>query len=344
MSPLFQEQPPEPAPGMGGTPSLPDLGTTAPVTPAAPAAPVAPTPAPTAAPTAEPAQPVEAPLTRETLIQMAGSDGQPISVPLGQLADLHRSITPDKLTQYQQIEKALQGDTEATRALMEGLLPKPEEKTPEAEVLSSLQKRVDDLASLVEGRIGPGLAGMQTQTEMTHLAEYLKINAASYPFLSRNPQGATMVHGQLRQLQGQIQKQYQTDLSTLPQDAQLKILQKAFTDCEMGLKNLVGLYHPAAQPAAPGSNIQSVNDQTGALGEPSRLGRWPLDDRGVPIISQPVKAQTPTVRDALAPLPATPVNQVPMGGPANVETAQPQGPMTSEALAARIRARTQSAV
>lgn len=347
--PVFQEQVPEPAPGGGG---IPAVGDAVPVTPApaaspAPAVPIVPATSTPAVPAASP-EPVQ--LTRDMNIQMVGEDGTPKQVLLGDMADLYRRMSPEKLAQFDQVQKVLAGDPEATRSLFESQFPKSEPLTPEAETLATLQKTVEELKAQVDGRLGPGLQGMQTQNELKGLSEYLRANGAAFPFLARNPQGANMVHNQLQQIQEQVRAQYKTEFSALSQQQQLQLLQGSFTTCETNLKNLVELYYPSANPPAPGSQIHPVNDQVAGANPVASSGRWPLDPRtGIPIVPKLVApgVQPPVVPGvpAGAPLPSTPITALPTGQPAGLtEAPVASGPLTKEVLAQRIAARTQQAL
>ena len=348
---LFQEQVPEPAPGGGGIPAVGDAVPVAPAAPPAPAAPAVPV-----APTAPVASPEPVQLTRDMMIQMAGEDGLPDGASLGDMADLYRRmkkhglVSPEKLEQFDQVQKVLAGDQEATRALFESQFPKSEPLTPEAETLATLQRTVEDLKAQVDGRLGPGLQGIQTQNELKGLSEYLQVNGATFPFLARNPQGANMVHGQLQQIQEQVRTQYKTEFSTLSQQQQLQLLQGAFTTCEANLKNLVELYYPSATPPAPGSQIHPVNDQVSGVNSTASSGRWALDPRtGIPIVPKLTVPGAPEVRPpgvaevpAGAPLSSTPITALPTGQPAGLTGAPvASGPFTKEGLAQKIAARTQ---
>jgi hypothetical protein len=277
-------------------------------------------------------------------VDLPDGKGGFVRTSLGEMADLRTSMTPEKMEQYDLFQKSLVGDGAATRSLLEQVLPAQEPATPEDQLMSSLQKEVSDLKALVEGRLGPGLEGIQTQNDIGAIATHLKVNERSYPYLSRNPNGASFVHGQLQQ----IVAQQGVNFGALPQQTQLQALQKAFSDCEGMIKDMVGLYvQQPASSAPPGSNIRSVNDQGAAGGgQAVRQGRWPLDPRtGVPMVPHldPVGSSQPT--QGSPPLPAQPVHHVPTGGPVGLEpNPDVEGPLTSMSLADRIRARVQQAV
>ena len=339
-----------PAPGAPGA-----APPAAPVTPAVPAPP----PAPVAG---------DRDITESTLLEFDGADGKKEMSTIGELVTLAQKpksdISPEELERFQVFNKAMSGDRDAIRSVMESHLP-PDPgpatpgapaasviETPEYKALAERQARTEQELQQVKGPIEQ----IETAQLNAMLKQTIEAQKGQVPLLAKHPNAAQIVHDKLKQVHDTIQ-QSGTDPTQLDAATQAKVWAYTFRSVENELQHTLRAYGLAPEPsgASAGSQVTATDDQ-GRPGHddgriPGRLqigpGGQTTDAAGNPIVQTPHGTFVPVPGAPATPgaggtLPtdipsaAARGQSVPAG-----TTGSPPGPQTRDQITQQIKQRNQ---
>lgn len=270
-------------------------------------------------------------------ITFTGSDGNPVSPTLGEMAEAFRrasEISSEDVESLNLLRRAGQNDPAAAQALFAKLRPVPEE--PKEEVspeVAELRETVQQLQQQL-GIVSPVVSQITSAQSLHHMSNYLAGVKEQYPLLNqineRTPgAGASEVLGNLRQLQVQIKQQHGQDFSQLPVQQQAQIVNLACQQAEQRIRAFQIGEIPKPQPQTAASP-KAVNDQpSGQRRQPSR---YTLDANGnIVRRDEVVKSEGQG-----EPIPETPVTP-PVGGTPPPVAAQPDR-LTPKTLRDQMRA------
>jgi len=250
----------------------------APVAPPAAAAPVAaPPPAVPAPPAGGPSAAAIDPATEFWVTKSDGSGEERVT--LQQMADTYAQraassgMDPSKLQELQDYAKAMAGDKDAIRSVVDRHL-QPDPATPvtpeteEGRQLQALQAEMAELKTQV-GRGQPMLAQIEELRERSTLDTFIKGNTASAPYLAKHPQGPALLQEQLTSLSKQAEALGITDLKAqmfgnINSPKIQQIWGQAFAQVEQRLKGTAEIYQgftPGAPAAAAPTGPTYVDDQ-----------------------------------------------------------------------------------
>ena len=154
------------------------------------------TPAPT--PAKEPTPAAQTPGLDPSQLLEIERDGQKHYLTASELVDRAFSagpkIDPDKLAKLETYEKAMAGDADATRRLVESYLPKEQPKPADpAQTIASLQQELSELKSQVTGRVTPMIDQIEHLRHRSFIANAIESQKDKLPLLAQDPEGADSV-------------------------------------------------------------------------------------------------------------------------------------------------------
>ena len=310
-----------------------------------------PTPGPTPAAVASEATPAPAggqasgfdePLTRDMGIILDDAAGNPVNVTMGDLADAYRGqLKPEEkeeLSLYQKVFK--EGDPAAIQQFVSQHLPAPaaELKTPEQEQIETLTQTVGELKNQLSS-LSPVVNKITDQAGIAQLTQVIETNKEKLPCCSKVPNAASLVSSKEREILSLVQErgllQGQNEATQRQILNQVRI--KAFALVEKNLAEYASIFSPSTPEAAPPpSGTTVVDDQR--TGKPSDPGYHPAPYQMVN--GQWVDTRTQAAASAPAPVPATPVTDIPTGGsPGVVEEAPANQRMTVQSMRDNMKAK-----
>lgn len=325
----------------------------APGTAAPPAdAPATPAPAPPAAsPAVTPATPSPAPAPAPGVdpnmsFDVMGTDGVERSATLQQMADAYSSLqtspqfSADQLAKFQTIEKAMEGDAEAQRKLIEQNTPAAA-ASDAADPASAALVAANEQIKQLQDSIAPiqqqydQIADARGQTQFGQIIESCK---AQMPFTAQHPQGAAYAFEKYKQARVAAKAQG-IDLSSHPRhqqvisaifqntEAELAAHAKAFSD-----------FKPPAPVVPQAAPITATDDQGRPVSTQFPPGTQMLN--GVPVDEYGRPVTIPNVPVDGGTIPSTGVGQAGSAAPgAEGQLASLDKPFTADELLKNMQAR-----
>lgn len=347
---------PSPAPQPASPPASPG-----PLPPGGAQSPPAPSPAPVQPAAPAPASP-EA-ISPDQALYIPNAEGGETLVTMRDLVEAYRSrpdLSADELAEARTVHAALKGDQAAMAKLVSSFQGQnqPAAASPD-DPSTAMQRRIDELEAALRrtSAVTDEIAALREQGAVkAQIATY----AQYVPHLAKVPdQAAGMVLGEYRrQLQMAADGQHpklaglRINANSLSPTHYQVLMGSAMATVEGQLRQLVGAYGvtlqpqaPAQPPAATPANAQVsaaglVNDQTPA--DPNRRPASLRLENGQIVHNATGQAMAQSTHRTFEPIPTDPVNPAGAGaGLPLTPPAQRGGPLTPQALAARMQNRMQ---